>query len=202
MSDLRIVYRDIDSLVEYEGNSRTHNSEQVDKIVASIGEFGFTNPLLVGPDGVLVAGHGRMMAAKKLGIDSVPCIELGHLTSEQRRAYVIADNRLAMDSGWDEDALAKELAALNDADFNLHLLGFDELELDEILIDEESLETDGLTDDDAVPEVVTDPVTSEGDVWILGNHRLCCGDSTSIADVDELLGGGRPVRRMLDGPAV
>ena len=136
MSNLSIEYRDVSGLTEYDKNSRVHSAEQVQDVADSINEFGFTNPLLIDADGVLIAGHGRLSAARLLGMASVPCIELGHLSNEQRMAYVIADNKLAEKSDWNEDVLACELAALSGAGYNLNILGFDESELAAIIVAE------------------------------------------------------------------
>lgn len=178
-----------DDLIPYASNSRTHSESQVSQIAASITEFGFNNPILLSDDNVVVAGHGRLEAAKKLKLDTVPCIRLSHLSDAQRRAYVIADNKLALNSGWDEDALRVELERLNEEDFDIDLLGFDDDEISTLLAVDES--TEGLTDEDAVPEVEEEAVTVEGDVWLLGNHRLMCGDSTSIDAVERLMDGGQ-----------
>lgn len=188
MSGLHIEYRAVDTLTEYSENSKIHSEEQVAQVAASIEEFGFTNPLLVDADGILIAGHGRLLAAKKLGMDQVPVIELDHLTDAQRRAYVIADNKLAENSSWDEAALAREIAALQDADYNLDVLGFDDKDLAAVLVDEVLV---GLTDQDNVPEVPDDnqAVSQSGDLWLLGGHRLLCGDSTSVDDVSRLMDG-------------
>lgn len=175
-------------LVPYARNSRTHDDAQVAQIAASIKEFGFTNPILIDEDGGIIAGHGRLSAARKLGIDEVPCLRLGHLTDAQKRAYVIADNRLALNAGWDEEMLKVEFAELGDLGFDLELTGFDAKEIDVFLAD--PLEA-GLTDDDAVPEVPEEPTTKLGDVWQLGRHRLMCGDSTSIDAVERLMDGGK-----------
>lgn len=175
-------------LVPYARNSRTHDDAQVAQIAASIKEFGFTNPILIDEDGGIIAGHGRLSAARKLGIDEVPCLRLGHLTDAQKRAYVIADNRLALNAGWDEEMLKVEFAELGDLGFDLELTGFDAKEIDAFLAD--PIEA-GLTDDDAVPEVPEEPTTKLGDVWQLGRHRLMCGDSTSIDAVDRLMDGGK-----------
>jgi DNA modification methylase len=174
-----------DSLIPYARNSRTHSDAQVGKIAASIKEFGFLNPIIVDGSNGIIAGHGRVMAAQKLGLDMLPVIEAGHLTDAQRRAYVIADNRLALDAGWDNDMLKVELSDLQEADFDLTLTGFDPSEIDAFLAEP----TEGLTDEDAVPEVPAVPVTVEGDVWLLGRHRLMCGDSTSIDAVERLMAG-------------
>lgn len=172
----------IDRLRPYERNPRTHTPEQIAKIAASLLEFGWTNPILVDADAGIIAGHGRLLAARELGMKTVPVIELGHLTEAQRRAYCIADNRLALDAGWDEDLLAEELKALEDLDFNLALTGFDLDELHDLIEDETASEV-------AAPEPPEDPVSRRGDLWILGEHRLLCGDSGSVDDVDRLLAG-------------
>jgi hypothetical protein len=192
MKNLPVVESiDIESLIPYARNSRTHSDSQVAQIAASIKEFGFTNPVLIDGDGGIIAGHGRVMASRKLKLAEVPCIRLGHLTETQKRAYVIADNKLAMNSGWDNEMLKLEFAELTDEGFDLDLIGFSEDELAEILKDPEQL-TEGLTDEDAVPEVPIEPITKVGDVYILGNHRLMCGDSTSIDAVDKLMQGVYP----------
>ena len=175
----------VGDLIPYVNNSRTHSDEQVMQVASSIKEFGFTNPILIDDDGGIIAGHGRLMAAKKLGLVEVPCIRLGHLSEAQRKAYVIADNQLALNSGWDLDTLKLEIDRLGELDFDIELLGFDDDFLTSLIIEEPS---EGLTDEDAVPEAPETPTTVEGDVWILGNHRLMCGDSTSIDAVDKLMG--------------
>jgi DNA modification methylase len=186
----------VDSLIPYARNSRTHSEEQVTKIAASIKEFGFLSPVIVDGDNGIVAGHGRVMAAKKLGMAEVPVIEASHLTEAQRRAYVIADNRLALDAGWDDEMLRVEFAELEGLGFDLELTGFT---MDEIKALEPEQLTEGLTDEDAVPEVPEQPVTVLGDVWVLGRHRLMCGDSTSI-DALERLCGGQAVDMWLTDP--
>ena len=183
--NLNIEYLKRDQLIPYINNSRTHDDKQVKQIAGSIKEFGFTNPLLIDEDGGIIAGHGRLMAADLLGIDEVPTITLVGLTEAQRKAYVIADNQLALNAGWDLDTLKVELDRLTELDFDVDLLGFDDDFLSSLL-DEP---VDGLTDEDAVPDAPENPVTVEGDVWILGNHRLMCGDSTSIDAVDKLMDG-------------
>jgi hypothetical protein len=186
VESLQIVYRPLDALIPYARNSRTHDDAQVAQIAASIREFGFTNPVLIDADGGLIAGHGRVLAARKLGLAEVPTIELGHLSETQRRAYVIADNKLALNAGWDEAMLALEIADLEAEGFDLDLTGFT---ADEIgALDPQELPA-GLTDEDAVPEVQAEAVSKLGDVWILGKHRVMCGDSTSVDAVDVLLQG-------------
>ena len=174
------------NLVPYARNSRTHSAAQVDKIAASIKEFGFLNPVIVDGENGIIAGHGRILAAQKLGLETVPTIEAAHLTDAQRKAYIIADNRLALDAGWDDEMLRVELQGLDAVDFDLTLTGFD---LDEIAALTADEATEGLTDEDAVPEAPEQPVTVEGDVWLLGRHRLMCGDSTSIDAVERLMDG-------------
>lgn len=167
----------LDELIPYANNSRTHSDEQVAQIAASIREFGWTNPVLIDANGTIVAGHGRVMAARKLNMDSVPCLRLGHLSQAQVRAYVIADNKLALNAGWDEKMLAAELEILKEEDFDIGLTGFTDEELTALL---ETEVIEGNTDPDDVPEPPVEPITRHGDVWILGKHRLMCGDSTNI----------------------
>lgn len=178
----------VDKLIPYAKNSRTHSVEQVAQIAASIKEFGFRNPILV--DGVgIIAGHGRLMAALKLGLDKVPTIDCSDMTASQKKAYIIADNKLAMNAGWDNQFLTLELKELEDEGFDLTLTGFDDKELDALLNVIEG--TEGLTDEDAVPETPEEPKTKLGDIYILGNHRLMCGDSTSIDDIEKLMYGNK-----------
>lgn len=187
----------VSSLIPYARNSRTHSDEQVGKIAASIKEFGFLNPVIIDGENGIIAGHGRVMAAQKLGMETVPVIEASHLTDAQRRAYVIADNRLALDAGWDEEMLRVEFAELGDLGFDLELTGFGLDEIDALQIEEVE---EGLTDEDAVPEVPEQPVTVEGDVWLLGKHRLMCGDSTSIDAVETLMEGRKAQMVHTDPP--
>ena len=172
-------------LIPYVNNSRTHSDEQVNQIASSIKEFGFTNPVLIDEDDGIIAGHGRLLAASKLAIEKIPCIILDGLTKAQKKAYVIADNQLASNAGWDLELLKVEIEDLKELDFDVDLLGFDDDFLDGLLVEE----ADGLTDEDAVPEPPETPVTVLGDIWTLGNHRLMCGDSTSIDAVDLLMDG-------------
>ena len=175
-------------LLPYARNARTHSDEQVAQIAASIAEFGFTNPILAGADGVIVAGHGRLAAAHKLGLALVPVVVLEHLSPTQRRALVIADNRIAENAGWDEAMLRIELVTLQDDDFDVSLTGFDADALAELLADEDG-NGDGETDDDAVPEITETPISRPGDVWLLDGHRLLCGDSTKTECFEQLLQG-------------
>jgi DNA modification methylase len=177
-----------DKLIPYARNARTHSDAQVAQIAASIAEFGFTNPILAGSDGVIVAGHGRLAAAQKLGLASVPVVVLDHLTATQRRALVIADNRIAENAEWDEAMLRVELADLQDEGFDLDLTGFDADALAELMAGDEPV-NEGQTDEDAVPDVGETPVSRPGDVWRLGPHRLLCGDATVTASYDALLEG-------------
>ncbi len=185
-------------LVPYARNARTHSDAQVAQIAASIAEFGFTNPILAGSDGVIVAGHGRLAAAQKLGLEMVPVVVLDHLTPTQRRALVIADNRIAENAGWDDELLRIELEALQDEGFDLDLTGFDADALAELLAGDEP-DGEGETDDDAVPEVSETPVSRPGDVWLLGGHRLLCGDATVAASYRTLL-DGEPVDMVFTDP--
>ena len=187
--DLQIEQWPVERLIPYARNARTHSDEQVAQVAASIAEFGFVNPILVGPDGVLIAGHARLLAARKLRLTEVPVLVLGHLNETQRRALVIADNRLAMNAGWDEEMLRVELESLQEDGFDLDIVGFTEDEIEGLLRDPEEA-TEGQTDEDAVPEAPETAVTVPGDVWLLGQHRLLCGDSTQMDAVEKVLAGG------------
>ena len=187
--DLQIEQWPVERLIPYARNARTHSDEQVAQVAASIAEFGFVNPILVGPDGVLIAGHARLLAARKLRLTEVPVLVLGHLTETQRRALVIADNRLAMNAGWDEEMLRVELESLQEDGFDLDIVGFSDDEIEDLLRGPEET-TGGQTDEDAVPEAPETAVTVPGDVWILGQHRLLCGDSTQMDAVEKVLAGG------------
>ena len=194
---LTIEYKKTGELIPYINNSRTHSEKQVQQVAASIKEFGFTNPILIDEGNGIIAGHGRLQAAQMMGMDEVPTITLEGLTEAQRKAYVIADNQLALNAGWDLDALKLEVDRLGELDFDISLLGFDD-DMLAGLMEEEPAE--GLTDEDDVPELEDDPVTVEGDVWILGNHRLMCGDSTSIDAVDKLMAGNKADMVFTDPP--
>jgi DNA modification methylase len=186
---------DVNSLIAYPENARTHNDKQVAQIAESIKEFGFCAPCLVDEKGVLIAGHGRVMAAQTLGLKTIPTISIEHLTPEQVKAYRLADNQLALNAGWDFDLLGLELGELNEGGFNLDLLGFDPKELETLLE-----RSEGLTDPDEVPEEPETPVTKAGDLWLLGNHRLLCGDSTSIDAVNVLMAGQKADMVFTDPP--
>jgi len=181
---VKITQKKVTELIPYVNNSRTHSDEQVAQIAASIKEFGWTNPILVDGENGIIAGHGRLLAARKLGFKEVPTIELTDLTDTQRKAYIIADNRLALNAGWDNEMLTIELNDLLADGFALEMLGFDPKELN-ALLEPEVIE--GLTDEDAVPDVPEEPKTKLGDIYQLGNHRLMCGDSTSIDAVETLM---------------
>jgi ParB-like chromosome segregation protein Spo0J len=184
----RIELWPIEKLRPYQRNPRTHSEAQVDQIAASMVEFGWTNPVLVDEQGGILAGHGRLLAARKLGLAEVPVIRFDHLSEAQKRAYLIADNQLALQAGWDDALLAEELAWLRDERFDLDLMGFDASELERLLVlaDDEAA---GDEAEDEVPEPPEDPVSKPGDLWVLGNHRLLCGDTTVLADVERVLGG-------------
>lgn len=185
--DLNVQQIALEQLVPYARNARTHSESQVAQIAGSIAEFGFVNPVLVGGDNIIIAGHGRVMAAKKLGLKTVPTIKLDHLTENQRRALVIADNKIAENAEWDEELLRLELQNLADEDFDLDLLGFDDVELDDLLTSLDDDEAAAL--DENIPIVAENPVSRTGDIWIMGEHRLLCGDSTSEADMKKLMAG-------------
>ena len=195
----RIEHWSLDKLLPYVRNARLHSDEQVAQIAASIAEFGFVNPCLVGADGVLVAGHGRLAAARKLGLTTVPVVVLDHLTPTQRRALVLADNRLAELATWDDALLRVELEALQDEGFDLDLTGFDADALAELLAGEEP-EHEGQTEDDAVPDVPEEPVSQPGDVWLLGPHRLICGDATTAEAFALLLPDGERADMVFTDP--
>lgn len=192
-----IIQQPTEALFPYARNSRTHSNEQIAQIAASIREFGFTNPVLVDEDSNIVAGHGRVMAARQLGLANVPTINVGWMTDTQRRAYIIADNKLALNAGWDDEMLSLELSELGELGFDLDLIGFSEEEMEELLYEEPPA---GLTDEDAAPEVPVEPVTKSGDLWIMGSHRLLCGDSTSIKEVKELCKGAEIDLLLTDPP--
>jgi DNA modification methylase len=188
MKKLTIQYKPIKRLIPYTRNARTHSDDQITQVMASITEFGWTNPILLDGKNGIIAGHARLEAAKRMGLADVPCIELEGLSEAQKRAYIIADNKLALNAGWDATLLNLELLDLKELDFDLDLLGFDEAELAELM---QPPAGEGLTDPDDVPEAPEKPVTVRGDLWILGKHRLLCGDSGSPTDLDRLLAGDR-----------
>jgi DNA modification methylase len=193
---MKIEQLPTDTLIPYARNTRTHSEAQVAQIAGSIREFGFTNPVLIDGENGIIAGHGRVLAAQKLNLGEVPCIRLSHLTDTQRRAYIIADNKLALNAGWDEELLGLELADLREDGFDLELTGFDGDELANLLAET----TEGQTDPDEVPEPPVDPVSVLGDVWVLGRHRLACGDCTDQGTVDRALNGVQPHLMVTDQP--
>jgi DNA modification methylase len=195
---LQIERWPIEKLLPYAANARTHTDDQVAQIAGSIAEFGFNVPCLVDERGMLIAGHGRLLAARRLGLAEVPVIRLGHLTDAQARAYRIADNRIALNAGWDEALLAAELARLKEDGADLDLLGFAEDELDRLLGELDDGSAGG--DEDQVPEAPANPVTRPGDLWLLGSHRLLCGDATVATDVERLLAGAVPQLMATDPP--
>ena len=186
-SDIQVERWPIGRLVPRALNPRTHSDQQVAQVAASIREFGWTNPILVGAEADVIAGHARLMAARKLGMEEVPVIVLRHLSEAQRRALVIADNQLALNAGWDEESLRLELTLLQAADYDLGLVGFDDDELARLLEKQDAQA--GLTDEDNVPDLCEIPVSAPGDLWLLGDHRVLCGDATSTADVKRLMSG-------------
>jgi len=194
---LNVKYRKVEDLIPYVNNSRKHSDEQVAQISASIKEFGWTNPILIDGTSSIIAGHGRLMAARKLKMDEVPTIELDHLTNTQRKALIIADNKLALNADWDTTLLTIELDELLKDGFALDILGFNADELSALL---EPEQIEGLTDEDAVPDVPDEPTTKLGDIYQLGNHRLMCGDSTSIDAVDKLMDGQKADMVFTDPP--
>ena len=178
------------ALTPYARNARTHSAEQLAQLVASLREFGFTNPVLIDGDGGIIAGHGRVLAAQQVGLTEVPCLRLGHLTETQKRAYILADNRLALNAGWDMDLLAQELAALTADSYDTGLTGFEDQEIADLLALAERIgQPEGEQDPDAVPEAPAVPHSQTGDLWLLGRHRLRCGDSTQAEEVARLMGG-------------
>lgn len=190
------IVKNVNDLVPYARNSRTHSAEQVAQIAASITEWGFTNPILVDEAGQIIAGHGRLLAAQKLGLKEVPCIVAAGWTDAQKKAYVIADNKLALNAGWDNDLLAVEFGELQELGFDVQLTGFSLDEIGELA----PKVVEGLTDEDAVPEVPAEPTTVLGDIWQLGDHRLMCGDSTSVDAVEKLMGGVKADMVFTDPP--
>ncbi len=200
MSNLTISHLPVTGLKPYPGNARTHSAKQIAEIATSIKAFGFNNPVLVDKAGTIIAGHGRVAAARKLGLETVPCVRLEHLSEAQKRAYILADNKLAEKAGWDREILAIELQHLADLDldFDITATGFEMAEIDLLLSDTDADQADPA---DAVPEVAVGPaVTQPGDVWQIGGHRLICGDSTRSETYARLLGGGRAQMVFTDPP--
>ena len=187
-----VVERNIASLKPYPRRARTHSKKQIKQIASSIERFGFVNPVLIGDDGEIIAGHGRVEAARQLGLKTVPTLALSHLSKTERQAYVLADNKLALNAGWDREILAIELQGLVDLDFDVELTGFSLAEIDFVL--DEAGEADPDAPDaaeDAVPDMTGPDVSRMGDLWILGRHKLVCGDARSTEDYRRLLGSER-----------
>ena len=178
----KVERRKVSELIPYARNARTHSPEQIDQLAASIREWGWTVPVLVDEEGSLIAGHGRVMAAKKLGLKDIPVMVASGWSEAQKRAYVLADNKLALNAGWDNDLLKIELEGLKDLDFDLDITGFGADELAVLFAEK----TEGNTDPDEIPEPPAEPISVLGDVWILGKHRIVCGDATNIDDWDKL----------------
>jgi len=199
LRDLAVQIWPVTRLLPYARNARTHSDEQVAQVAASIIEFGWTNPILVTGNGTIIAGHARLAAARKLRMDEVPVIVLDHLSETQRRALVLADNKLAMNAGWDEEMLQVELKSLQEDSFNLDILGFTDEEIEALLQDPEQTDA-GQTDEDAVPDTPEAVVTVSGDTWLLGQHRLLCGDATIATDVARLFNGVSPSLMATDPP--
>jgi len=187
----------VEKLIPYARNARTHSDAQVAQIAASIAAFGFNNPILADPDGEIIAGHGRVLAARKLGLEQVPVIVLGHLNANQRRAFMLADNKLALNAGWDEEMLRLELEALAAEDFTLSLTGFDEPEIVELLAAEAK---QGLADPDEAPETAAEAVSIAGDVWTMGPHQVLCGDATDSASLGRFVAPAAPSMVFADLP--
>lgn len=221
MAQLKIEYRNTEKVYPYANNARTHSDTQVEQIAASIKEFGFTNPVLIDESDTIIAGHGRVMAAKLLGLEKVPCIKLSNLSERQKRAYILADNKIALNSGWDFEKLSDELSLLAETEYDLSLTGFAEDELDALLKADSSILPDqfgqperiqvsphtrvvsgGNTEDDHVPESPDTgaSVSRVGDVWVLSSHRLMCGDSTNVQHVAALMAGKKADMVFTDPP--
>ena len=196
----RIEQWPLERLKPYARNAKTHGADQVAKIAGSMAQFGWTVPVLVSGDGEVIAGHGRILAATQLGLTEAPVIVLDHLTEEQRRAYRLADNKLTELGAWDEALLAGELQELLAEDFDLSLIGFSDAELDQLLAFDDGGEDDAGDDEEDVPEAPEDPVSRPGDLWLLGPHRLLCGDATVITDLDRLMAGSKADLCFTDSP--
>lgn len=225
MAKLSIKYISTATLVPYANNARTHSEEQIGQIAASIREFGFNNPVLIDEGNNIIAGHGRVLAAQRIGLDKVPTVCLAHLSDSQRQAYILADNKIALNAGWDFDKLSEEIQALADMEFDISVVGFNEAELESLLSMDDTLPpgevrhefqppepkpekkpaevvSSGLTDDDQAPEPdeEDEPVVQRGDVFRMGDHRLMCGDSTQPGEVALLMLGSRADMVFTDPP--
>ena len=195
--ELKLI--NIDELIPYANNARTHSKEQISKLRSSLREFGFVNPVLIDKDKTIIAGHGRVMAAREEGIEKVPCVLVEHLTEAQKKAYILADNRLALDAGWDEEILALELESLKELDFNIDFTGFDVAEVEDLFsrIHDKNTEDDDFDIDEAMGE---EAISKLGDIWILGKHRLVCGDSTKEETYEKLMDGKKANLCVTDPP--
>jgi DNA modification methylase len=195
--ELKLI--NIDELIPYANNARTHSKDQINKLRSSLREFGFINPILIDKDYNILAGHGRVMAAREEGIKEVPCVLVEHLTEAQKKAYILADNRLAMDAGWDDEMLALELENLKELDFDMDLTGFDAAEIDELFsnIHDKDVKDDDFDVDAALAE---EPISKQGDIWLLGRHRLICGDSTKAEIYEKLMDGKKANLCVTDPP--
>lgn len=192
----KVSRRTVSSLVPFARNARAHSEAQISQIAASIEEWGWTNPILVDEAGMIIAGHGRVMAAERLGITEVPVMVASGWSEAQKRAYVLADNKLALNAGWDEELLGLELGEIGEAGFDVGLIGFSDAELAALTLGK----SEGLTDPDDAPEPPINPVTVPGDLWVLGRHRLLCGDATVATDVERVLAGVSPHLMVTDPP--
>lgn len=198
LPQLKIEYHTIDELIPYTNNARTHSKAQIKKIASSIKEFGFNDPIAIDLNCGVIAGHGRLEAAKLLKLEKVPTIQLGHLTREQQKAYIFAHNRIAMDAGWDMELVQIEMQELKSLGFDLELTGFDNTELTDIF--NSKIETPAFCDEDEIPEIRRNPCSVPGDLWLLGDHRLMCGDSTMVDSVVKLMNNINPILMVTDPP--
>lgn len=198
--ELKFLYKKVSDLIPYVNNARTHNEENVIKLASSIKEFGFMAPIIISEDGGVIAGHGRLMAAKKLGLEKVPCVVESHLSDIQRKGYILADNRLALDSGWDDELLKMEMQTLNDVGFDMKLTGFDEDEINNLLKVSDSIIDNQEEEHEIEINEEIEPITKPGDVWLMGDHRLICGDSTDEETVKKLFGNDKPNLMVTDPP--
>ena len=192
-----VIYKNPSELIPYVNNSRLHSAEQINQVASSIKEFGFLVPILIDASGMIIAGHCRAMAAQKLKLTEVPCIMADHLTATQVKAYVIADNKLSLNSSWDEELLKLEIDFLTEEGFDITVLGFSD---DELTLFEDVKPFEGQCDEDDCPDVPVNPITKKGDIWLLGEHRLLCGDSTSITNVEKLMNGEKVGMVFTDPP--
>ncbi|WP_230598667.1 ParB/Srx family N-terminal domain-containing protein, partial [Xanthomonas albilineans] len=199
MSALQLHYRPVDSLIPYARNAKQHSQAQVAQIAASIREFGWGAPILIDGHNNVIAGHGRLLAARQLGMAEVPVVPLDHLSDTQRRALILADNKIGENAAWDDALLGIELSELQDAGFDLGLTGFSPEEWEALIAGDDATK-DGLTDEDHVPDVPQTPISQAGDVWLLGEHRLLCGDATKADDYTQLLGDELPDMAFSDPP--